>query len=77
MPFGLTSFTFLTSPQGSAKAPTIGGWTPGVRVLVEGRVLSCGCLAGRYETWTKDVVTILDEPAKTCPIESHVKNAVI
>jgi hypothetical protein len=78
MPFGrLTSFTFLTSPHTSAKAPTIGGWTPGVRELVEGRVLSCGCLAGCYETWTKAVVTIIDAPADTCRIEGHVKNAVI
>jgi hypothetical protein len=78
MPFGrLTSFTFFPSANGSAKATTIGGWTPGVRQLLEGRVLSCGCLAGCYETWTKTVVTIIDAPADTCGVEGHVKNAVI
>jgi hypothetical protein len=78
MPFGrLSSFTFLTSPHGSSKVPTIGGWTPGVRELLEGRVLSCGCLAGCYETWTKSVVTIIDARADTCQVDGHVKNAVI
>jgi len=29
---------------------TLFGWTPGLRQIVAGRVLDCGCLAGLYET---------------------------
>ncbi|HET9362613.1 MAG TPA: hypothetical protein VFO58_22840 [Vicinamibacterales bacterium] len=56
---------------------TILGWTPGLRTLVSSGVLPCGCLAGTYETWTKQVVTIVDEKSSTCPHADHDKNAIL
>jgi hypothetical protein len=71
-----TPLTFLTFPQAS-KAPTIAGWTPGVRTLVEGRVLPCGCLIGTYETWTRKLVTIVDARGDTCSDGAHAMNAIV
>jgi hypothetical protein len=36
------------------------GWTPGLRRLVQGRVCSCGCLVGLYETSGGRQVEIVD-----------------
>jgi hypothetical protein len=73
----LTSLTFLTSARHAARARTILGWTPGLRALVGGRVLPCGCVAGIYETWMKDQVTILDARGHTCSVAGHAENAVL
>jgi hypothetical protein len=35
------------------------------------RVLPCGCVAGIYETYDGDVVTLLDERESTCQVDSH------
>jgi len=40
-------------------------------------VLPCGCLVGTYETWTKDMVTIVDERGSACPDERHRKDAIL
>lgn len=58
------------------KARTILGWTPGLRII-SGGVLPCGCLAGTYETWSKDVVTIVDERGARCPHDLHQINAIL
>jgi len=78
MPFNaLASLTFLISPNRFSKAPTIVGWTPGLRRLVAGRLLPCGCLVGTYETWANAVVTIIEIPADTCGHRDHVVNALL
>ena len=35
------------------------------------RVLPCGCVAGIYETYDGDVVTLLDERESTCQVSTH------
>jgi hypothetical protein len=35
------------------------------------RVLPCKCVAGVYETYDGDVVTLLDERESTCQIDTH------
>jgi len=35
------------------------------------RVLPCGCVAGIYETYDGDVVTLLDERESTCQVGTH------
>jgi hypothetical protein len=44
-----------------------------MRILrgLSSRILACGCLAGIYETYDKDVVSILDERGEHCRDESH------
>jgi hypothetical protein len=56
---------------------TILGWTPGLRTLVGGRVLPCGCLAGTYHTWGSQVVVILDAKDEACDDARHRHNAVL
>jgi hypothetical protein len=58
-------------------ARTIGGWTPGLRRLVEGCVLPCGCLTGIYETSSNDMVAIIDGRAERCRIASHVAHRIL
>jgi hypothetical protein len=53
------------------------GWTPGLRNLVSGGVLPCGCLVGTYETWTRRVITIVDERASACGDDRHQANAIL
>jgi hypothetical protein len=77
-------FTSITSFASStpharvpAKARTILGWTPGLRHLVSGSVLSCGCLAGTYETWTGEAVTIVDARGSACRDDRHQTDAIL
>ena len=35
------------------------------------RVLPCGCVAGVYETYDGDVLTLLDERETTCQFDTH------
>jgi hypothetical protein len=35
------------------------------------RLLSCGCLAGVYETYEGDVVTIIDARGGACTVSTH------
>jgi hypothetical protein len=36
------------------------------------RLLSCGCIAGVYETYDGTVVTLLDDRSPECRVPSHV-----
>ncbi len=73
----LTFLTSLTIPLRPSKAVTIFGWTPGLRALVGGRVMACGCLSGTYATWTDDVVVIIDARGECCPHGWHAVNTVL
>ena len=68
--------TFLATAH-DPTAPTILGWTPGIRALVGGRVLPCGCLVGIYDTWKGETVTIVDSRGEQCGHIDHRDNAVI
>ena len=57
-------------------APTILGWTPGLRSLVSGRRLPCGCLTGTYLTWRGSLVAIVDAPGDHCT-RHHRENLVL
>jgi len=59
------------------KAPTIFGWTPGLRRLVSGQRLECGCLIGVYETKRREVVKIIDHLAAPCTVSNHAVNLVL
>jgi hypothetical protein len=56
--------------------PTFLGWTPGLRSLVSGRVLPCGCLVGIYEARGGYLVEILDARGDGCTDRTHICNAV-
>lgn len=73
----LTFLTTFLSPSREATATTILGWSPGVRALLGGRVLPCGCLVGVYATWRGDAVSIIDDRAPRCPHGEHRPNALI
>ena len=60
-----------------AMALTIFGWTPGLREIVAGRVLVCGCLVGVYEMWTGGCVEILDGRRDNCGETRHKVNRVL
>ncbi len=42
-----------------------------------GRLLPCGCLVGRYETYSGTPVWILDAVAPSCDLPAHRPNAVL
>jgi hypothetical protein len=44
-----------------------------MRILrgLNSRVLACGCVAGIYETYDSDIVTIIDAPGPTCADPTH------
>ena len=50
-----------------------------MRILrgLSSRLLPCGCLAGIYETYDGNVVTILDERDETCRDRRHVNGNVL
>lgn len=57
-------------------ALTIWGWTPGLCETVGGRVLACGCLVGKYETWNGQIVETLDGCCERCRSPHHTVNRV-
>ena len=59
--------SLITFGCSKTHAFTIGGWTPGVRRLVAGRALPCGCLAGVYHTLSDEEAEIIDASAPACP----------
>ena len=59
------------------KARTLFGWTPGLRRLICGQCLECGCLTGIYETTRSRLVTIIDHTAVTCTVPGHAMNMVL
>ena len=58
------------------RATTIAGWTPGLRALLAGHVLQCGCLAGIYQTCFGEVASIVDAAADGCR-ERHLSGQVL
>lgn len=72
-----TASVVLTSAHDRSKARSLMGWTPGLRSLVSGRVLPCGCVAGVYETWTRSLVTILDERGPDCDVAGHAVHEIL
>jgi hypothetical protein len=66
------------SPAGGTKqVATFLGWTPGVRTLLAGRVLPCGCLSGVYETNTGERVEILDGVGPACARRNHCLDVIL
>ena len=59
------------------KAPTFFGWTPGLRRLVTGQLLDCGCLIGVYETKHAELVKIIDSLAAQCTVSGHAVHMVL
>jgi len=59
------------------KLPTFFGWSPGLRITLNGRVLPCGCLVGRYETWRGDVVEVLDAHDNRCSERAHAQDSIV
>ena len=59
------------------KARTLFGWTPGLRRLICGQWIECGCLTGIYETTQTRLATIIDHAAATCTVPGHGVNVVI
>ena len=58
-------------------APTICGWTPGLRGIVGGRLLACGCLVGDYLSTRGHVIRIVDHAAPGCRDGRHGVNCII
>jgi hypothetical protein len=50
-----------------------------MRILrgVSSRVLPCGCLVGVYETYSGDIVTIIDAHASACADTAHERGQLI
>lgn len=50
-----------------------------MRILrgLSSRFLSCGCLAGIYETYDGEIVAILDAPAESCADPGHAPGKVV
>jgi hypothetical protein len=42
-----------------------------------GEVLTCGCLAGVYETYEGRVVATIDVRGAACPDPTHTRHAVV
>jgi hypothetical protein len=56
---------------------SIFGWTPGLRPLVRGRVLRCGCLVGDYLSSNGDTIAIVDSRAATCRLPAHCVDRIL
>ena len=59
------------------EAPTFFGWTPGLRRLICGGLLDCGCLIGVYQVKDAEFVTIIDHAAARCPVRGHSVNVIL
>jgi len=59
------------------KLRTFFGWSPGLRVTLGGRVLPCGCLVVRYETWRGDIVEVLDAHDDGCRERAHSNDSIV
>lgn len=59
------------------KAWTMFGWTPGLRLLVTGRLLPCGCLTGTYDTVRDERIEIMDSPNAACRERHHQLHVVL
>ena len=68
----LTIFTFAGDRMRS-----FAGWTPGLRAVIRGRALPCGCVVGLYETHTAELAEVIDAAAVGCTNRSHRNDAVL
>ena len=50
-----------------------------MRILkgLSSRLLPCGCVAGVYETYEGEIVTIIDAPGPSCADTAHAEGNVI
>ena len=50
-----------------------------MRILkgLSSRLLPCGCVAGVYETYEGEIVTIIDAPGSSCADTAHAVGKVI
>jgi hypothetical protein len=64
------------SGQPATTVLSILGWTPGLRTVVGGRVLRCGCLVGDYLSSSGDTIAIVDGQAATCGLPQHRVNRI-
>ena len=50
-----------------------------MRILraLTGRLLPCGCLVGRYETYGGATLWMVDVVARSCDVPAHGANAII
>jgi hypothetical protein len=55
---------------------TILGWTPGLRCVLGGHVMTCGCLVGSYETCLGDYIEIVEMRSRICG-KGHCDHLVI
>jgi hypothetical protein len=55
----------------------VAGWTPGLSRLVRAEHYPCGCVAGVYETWRKELAEIVDAVSPDCRNPNHVENIVV
>jgi hypothetical protein len=53
------------------------GWTPALRRMLRSSILPCGCSVGVYETFSGEVVRILDACSDTCGNAVHSVDAVL
>jgi hypothetical protein len=44
---------------------------------ISSRLLPCGCLAGVYETYDGEIVTIIDARGSSCAVSTHVDGNVV
>jgi hypothetical protein len=68
--------SLVTLRKSKTHAVTIGGWTPGLRLLAKSQLLACGCLIGVYHTLSNEAVAIVDAPAGGCP-HRHDQDGVL
>ena len=59
------------------KVLTVLGWTPGLRQLLRGHVLACGCLVGVYQTWDDRLAEIVDGCCRLCECSGHEVDRVL
>jgi hypothetical protein len=48
-----------------------------IRRGLSSRLLPCGCVAGVYETYREEIVTIIDARHETCQDPNHVAGNVV
>jgi hypothetical protein len=60
----------------SATAGRVGFWKSiSIRCGVGSRLLPCGCLVGRYETFDGQLLEIIDARGAACALDDHVESS--
>ncbi len=60
-----------------ARLLSVLGWSPGVRALLGGTLLPCGCVAGVYDHWNGRRVTVIDYHGRRCPEALHRPGTIV